>query len=221
MGGLWYLRPVSRRQNAFPEAWLDEVRGRILKSPLLAASTLNAGFAGTQGYSLTFRRDGLDKVHKHFPEFVPYLETAMYKDGNAFFLNPLLIMKGARVAPHIDCSLKSWTRPDVPPYPQKVSVLYVQVPADMQGGELILHRRRPITTVRPRTNLLVEFQGSLRHEVCAVECSTPRISLVLESYLLPDELLDRVPEFFARSKRPFDDFLTEAMGENSSPSEEG
>lgn len=211
MGGLWYLHPVVQRKDAFPTTWLEHLKERILSSPLLAASTLNAGFAGTQGYSLTFRREGLDRLKKHFPEFVPYLETVMEDTSNAFFLNPLLIMKGNRVAPHIDCSLKSWTRPDVPPYPQKVSVLYVQVPDDMQGGQLILHRKRPISTVRPQTNLLVEFLGNLRHEVCAVECSTPRISLVLESYQLPDDLLDRVPEFFARSKRPFEDFMQEAM----------
>jgi len=209
---LWYLRPVTQRKEAFPSEWLDHVRERILKSPLLAASTLNAGFAGTQGFSLTFKAEGRDRLNKHFPEFVPYLESVITPTCNAWFLNPLLIMKGNRVAPHIDCSLKSWTRPDIPPYPEKVSVLYVQVPQDMQGGQLILHRKKPLATVNPQTNLLVEFQGSLRHEVCAVECSTPRISLVLESYRLPDDLLDRVPDFFARSKRPFEEFMQEAIG---------
>ena len=212
MGGLWYLRPVIQRKDAFPTDWLDHVRQRILNSPLLAASTLNAGFAGTQGYSLTFKAEGRTRLDKHFPEFTPYLESVIQEDSNAWFLNPLLIMKGNRVAPHIDCSLKSWCRPDVPPYPQKVSVLYVQVPDDMEGGQLILHRRRPLATVTPQTNLLVEFKGNLRHEVCAVECSTPRISLVLESYQLPDDLLDRVPDFFARSKRPFEEFMSEAIG---------
>ncbi len=50
-----------------------------------------------------------------------------------------------------------------------VSVLYVQVPPDLQGGELVLrNHRQQIAQIKPQVNTLVSFQGDLTHAVNAV-----------------------------------------------------
>lgn len=135
---------------------------------------------------------------------------------NAFFINPLVIAEGSHVAPHIDRSLSSWCRPDLPPYPLKVSVLYLDVPDDLKGGRLLLHppawTLHPKPTVIPKTGRLFEFRGDLRHEVAEVtQAQTPRISLVMEQYELPPYLLRKIPDFYVRSTRTFDSFMEEAL----------
>lgn len=212
---LSFFRPFRQFEEAYPADWLAELRQKLMANPLLSASTLNARFAGTLGFSVAFRREGLEQVEAHFPEFSLYLRDVLHPRGNAFFLNPLVIYEGGHVAPHVDRSLKSWTVPDMPPYPLKVSVLYVDVPSGLAGGQLILHRYRPLATIQPKTNLLFQFQGKLRHEVTEVdrrEIKDPRISLVCEHYRLPPEQLERVPVFHVRTKRPFEDFLNTALG---------
>lgn len=218
---LHFFKPYHVTKEAFDREWVDGLRDSILQSPLLCQTTLNSRFAGTLGFSIAFRRSGLGKIEKNFPHFKTYLEAVMHPKGNAFFLNPLVVNKGGRVAPHVDRSLRGWTAPETPPYPLKVSVLYVSVPQPFLGGELILYRRRPLLKLQPQTNLLFQFQGKLRHEITEVtqagadpEHPQPRVSLVCEHYRLPDSLLKRVPDFFLRSKRPFEDFLSQALEES-------
>lgn len=218
-----FLRPYQVTADAFDPRWVDKLKTEILDNPLLSSSTLNTRFSGTLGFSIAFRRPGLAQMKKHFPEFMPYLERVLHPKGNAFFLNPLVIYRGNRVAPHIDRSLKSWTAPDIPPFPLKVSVLYVSVPEPFEGGQLVLYRYRPILKLDPKTNVLFQFQGKLRHEVGEVlqagsdpERPEPRISLVCEHYRLPADLLERVPDFYAKTKRPFEEFLESALGDEES-----
>ena len=218
MSRLWYFQPVRRQQRAFEAGYIERLRDAILTSPYLSTSTLNERFATTRGFSVTFQRSGLAHVQKVFPIFAPYLERVMERRSNAFFLNPLVLGKGNYVSPHVDCSLRSYTRPLEPPCPSKVSVLYVDVPQPFEGGWLILHRAREVARLVPESNLLIEFQGYLKHEVTAVErCGTEsspaaRISLVCEHYRLPPKLLEMIPEFYLNSKRKFEDFLGEALG---------
>lgn len=121
------------------------------------------------------------------------------------------------MAPHIDRSLNTWTRPELPPFPVKVSVLYLDVAENLKGGDLLLypplmafHKKPKIT---PKTGLLFEFRGDLRHEVAAVvESDRPRISLVMEHYEMPTYLLRKIPEFYVKSSRRFDSFMDEALG---------
>jgi hypothetical protein len=204
------LLPFWRRRDAFAPSYLDALREAILRSPYLAESNLNYRFAGTQGYAVTFTTDGLPRVRQDFPEFAPYLDAALDARCNAFFLNPLVIGEVGKVAPHVDRSLRSFTLPDEPPNPRRVSVLYVDVPPGMRGGRLNLyHRLLPLASLKPRRNVLLIFQGFLRHAVTEVRGTgqAPRLSLVCEQYHLPGKLLARVPEFAVRSTSPFEAFL--------------
>lgn len=212
--GLAHKRVV---RNAFSQAQMDALRPAILGSPYLAENNLNYRFSGTRGFSVVFRIEGVDRVRDTFPAFAPYLDHVLDARCNAFFLNPLVLGEapdegatGARVAPHVDRSLRSYTLPMEPPNPRFVTVLYVEVPEGMQGGVLRLyHRLLPVGRVIPREGDLVWFQGGLRHEVTAVRVGAgqQRVSLVCEHYQLPAALLERIPVFTVRSTRGFEGFL--------------
>jgi len=191
----------------------------VLESPWLAATTLNMRFASTWGFSVAFRREGLARLRKTFPDFQPYLDLVMEGDYNAFFLNPLVIFRGGSVDAHVDCSLRSYTLPLEPPCPGKVSVYYAQIPEQLEGGQLLLSdgRGRELSRVTPLPNMLVQFDGDLMHRVTPFQGSgdadlqRSRISLVCEHYRLDPALLIRVPDFHLESSRQFGEFFEKAL----------
>ncbi len=82
-----------------------------------------------------------------------------------------------------------------------VSVLYVSVPEDLEGGELVLRsRRHQVGQIRPQANLLLHFQGDLTHSVTAVVKGGDRLSLVCEQYNLEDHQLEEIPDFRLESR---------------------
>lgn len=191
----------------------------MIESPFLAGTTLNMRFASTWGYSVAFRRSGLAKARKTFPEFVSYFDLVIEAGYNAFFLNPLVIFRGGSVDAHVDCSLRSYTLPLEPPCPGKVSVYYAQVPEALEGGELLLSdgRGRELGRIKPLPNMLVQFDGELMHRVTPFEgapeavLDRSRISLVCEHYRLDPALLIRVPEFHLETSRGFGEFFDKAL----------
>lgn len=207
--GFFDFTPFALLRPAVPEEQLEALRQSVLESPYLAANTLNHRFSGTRGFSVVFTLEGRPRVARQFPVFDRYLEEILHPRCNAFFLNPLVVQGGSRVAPHVDRSLRSFTKPDEPPNPVRVVVLYLQVPEQLTGGRLILHGNRPLVDIEPAVNKLVYFRGDLRHEVTELQAQEgqERVSLVCEQYRLPARLLERVPPFEIRSKRPFEEFL--------------
>lgn len=179
---------------AFSAAYLSQLQGQILASPYFTVNNLNRDFVGTKGFSVVFRRSHLNQVGERFPYFTTYLEQALQSDCNAFYLNPLFLKSGSRVDPHIDRSLRSYCKSIQPP--DWVSVLYIQVPPDMQGGELVLQaRQRRVGQIRPQTNTLLYFQGDLTHSINPMLSAGVRLSLVCEQYCLEDKELLQIPEF--------------------------
>ncbi len=78
-----------------------------------------------------------------------------------------------------------------------VQVLYISVPSDMGGGELVFHMEGfPEHQVTPQDNMLVKFDGRMIHSVnpFSSPSNEHRISLVLESYVLPPSWLETVPD---------------------------
>ena len=188
-----------QKPNAFAASYLDDLRGGILDCPYFAVNNLNRDFVGTKGFSVVFQRSRLETVAQKFPFFEPYLDLALEPDCNAFYLNPLLLQEGSRVDPHIDRSLRSYCKTINPP--DSVSVLYVQVPSDLQGGELVLRdHKRQVGQVKPQANLLIHFQGNLTHSVNAVKVPGTRLSLVCEQYNLDESELREIPEFTIESR---------------------
>jgi hypothetical protein len=143
--------------NVFSTRYLNDLRGEILACPYFAINNLNRDFVGTKGFSVVFQRSHLCHVERQFPFFKPYLEQALEPSCNAFYLNPLLLKQGSRVDPHIDRSLRSYCKTIEPPL--LVSVLYVQVPPDLQGGELVLrNHKQQVGTISPKVNTLLCFK---------------------------------------------------------------
>lgn len=185
--------------NVFPVNYLNDLRGEILACPYFAVNNLNRDFVGTKGFSVVFHRSEIGEVAQKFPFFKPYLDRALEPSCNAFYLNPLLLQEGSRVDPHIDRSLRSYCKTIEPP--MLVSVLYVQVPENLQGGELVLrNHKQQVGQIKPQINTLVYFQGDLTHSVNAVKNTGTRLSLVCEQYSLSEKELRDIPEFTVESR---------------------
>jgi hypothetical protein len=204
-GGAFRLHTFHHHTpNALPEGTVEAIRSAILGSSLLGETNLTDQFSGTYGFSITFRREGLAELTGRFPAFAPYLETALIPDCNAFLLNPLLIQNGRGVDAHLDRSMEFYGTGIGSPF--AVSVLYVQVPEQLAGGELRLyHRGRRVAALKPTPRSLVTFRGDLMHEVMSVQAGAPelsaaRISLVVEQYRVPKALLAGVPHFELRTR---------------------
>jgi 2OG-Fe(II) oxygenase superfamily len=191
------------QSNLFSISYLRKLRDRVLASPYFAVNNLNRDFIGTKGFSVVFTRDNFEQVFREFPVFQRYVEKAFLEDCNAFYLNPLLLQGGSRVDPHIDRSLRSYCKTIDPP--AMVSVLYVEVPADLVGGELVLRdRKRQIGEIKPQENLLLHFQGDLTHSVKAVQTQKGRrLSLVCEQYRLEPRELSEIPGFTVESRAAY------------------
>lgn len=188
-----------QKPNSFSSNYLSDLRGEIQACPYFAINNLNRDFVGTKGFSLVFQRSGLAEVERHFPFFKPYLDLALQPTCNAFYLNPLLLKSGSRVDPHVDRSLRSYFKTIDPP--EIVSVLYIQVPSDMKGGELVLHcQKRQVGQIKPQMNTLLYFQGDLTHSVNPVETWGNRLSLVCEQYSLNEAELQEIPQFLVESR---------------------
>jgi len=193
------LKYYSQERNVFSDLYLSDLRGQILACSYLAVNNLNRDFVDTKGFSVVFQRSELEAVEQQFPFFKPYLDRALLPNCNAFYLNPLLLREGSRVDPHIDRSLRSYCKTVEPPL--VVSVLYVQVPANLVGGELVLCRQKQrVGQIKPETNTLIRFQGDLTHSVNAVKTPGTRLSLVCEQYSLSDRELDDIPALTIESR---------------------
>ena len=189
----------QQQSNKFSIDYLDKLQKQIHACPYFTVNNLNRDFVGTKGFSIVFHRSHFSTVAEQFPYFIPYLDQALQPHCNAFYLNPLLLKSGSRVDPHIDRSLRSYCKTIDPP--DVVSVLYVTVPSDLVGGELVLRdHRRQVGRITPQSNTLVVFQGNLTHSVNAVVSSGVRLSLVCEQYSLEAEQLREIPEFKLESR---------------------
>ncbi|HEX6812778.1 MAG TPA: 2OG-Fe(II) oxygenase [Planctomycetota bacterium] len=186
-------------EGLFDADQLADLRVQIRKSRYFTQNNLNRDFVGTRGFSIVFRRSAIERVQTEFPWSARYLEKALRADCNAFYLNPLQLTQGSHVSPHIDRSLRAYVL-DIDP-PLQVSVLYVEVPAGMRGGELVLRRgRKFLGRVAPRAGLLVQFDGDLEHGVDRVDSPGQRLSVVCEQYLLDAKELAQVPEYTIESR---------------------
>jgi predicted 2-oxoglutarate/Fe(II)-dependent dioxygenase YbiX len=166
----------------------------VRASPQFAVNNLNRDFVGTRGFSVVFRREAMARVVAEFGWLQGYVERALRAECNAFYLNPLELAAGSRVDPHVDRSLRSYCKDVATPF--VVSVLYVEVPAGMRGGALVLARgKKTLAKVVPAVGALVEFDGDLTHSVERVETAGRRLSVVCEQYLLDERELALVPSY--------------------------
>ncbi len=189
---------------AFEPAYLKSLAKQIRASRHFQANNLNRDFIQTRGFSIVFRRSSRERVEREFPFFASYLERALLDDCDAFYLNPLSLESGSRVDPHIDRSLRAYCKTILPPL--AVSVLYVDVPPAMRGGELVLARgRKQLARIRPVAGKLIRFDGDLTHSIDRMDGAGSRLSLVCEQYRTSPDELASIPEYAIESaKRAYD-----------------
>jgi hypothetical protein len=188
------MAAYTERRQAFSSECLAALQRQIRTSRHFRADHLNRDFVGTKGLSVVFHRTARARVVAEFPAFAPYLELVLRADCNAFYLNPLQLEHGSRVDPHIDRSLRAYCAQVDPPV--VVSVLYIAVPAALQGGALVLQRgKRHVGRITPVPNLLVHFDGDLTHSIERLDSRGARLSLVCEQYQLTEAELAQVPEY--------------------------
>lgn len=186
-------------RHAFGAEYLQQLRTAIRQSRYFTVNNLNRDFVGTRGFSVVFQRSTQERLQEQMPWAAPYLALALRADCNAFYLNPLQLERGSYVAPHIDRSLHAYLLEIDPPV--MVSVLYVDVPSPLHGGNLVLRRgRRFLGRIAPEPGLLVLFDGDLQHEIERQDSAGPRLSLVCEQYCLTEDELARVPQFAVESR---------------------
>lgn len=183
--------------EALSAKYVSHLREQILFSPYLSASQLSESFSQTKGFSVIFKRSGIEQLKSNFPFLSEYLKLILVDSCNAFYLNPLVLEQGAGVKSHVDSSLSS---KELKLNPKIVSVFYVSVPQDIKGGELVLQKRNGQTAqIKPQANCLLHFKGNLKHLVNSVQSFQPRISLVCEQYQLSQKDLKRISEFEIQS----------------------
>ena len=188
----------SLTSKAFATNYIDSLSAQILTSPYLGTSQLSDSFVRTRGFSIVFNRAGIKQVENNFPFFIPYLKVALKQSCNVFYLNPLVLESDGVVKPHIDCSISEYCQTIITA--KIVSVLYVKVPPDLEGGELILtDRERQIEKIIPEANTLLHFKGNLSHSVNRVKSKSVRVSLICEQYSLCKNKFGLVPEFSLKS----------------------
>ena len=188
----------SRQLNAFSTEYLKTLKSNILNSPYFGASQLSGNFIQTKGFSVIFKRSVIAEVEQVFPDFKPYLDTALKSSCNAFYLNPLILESSTYIESHVDCSISEYGMEMT--IPNLVSVLYVYVPSDLQGGELVLQQStEQVWEIIPQMNTLLYFLGWTMHSVNPVKSSQKRISLICEQYNLSESRLSQIPDFEIKS----------------------
>lgn len=194
-----YIRYYCQ-QDILPIAYIHELNKQILSvsSRYMFAST---------AFAIAFKRSGFDELKNNFPFLNFYLNHVLKTSCNCFFINALILKQGKEICFHRDYTLSQYTMELT--VPNLVSVLYVQIPLDIEGGELLLklNQNRRVQ-IKPQENMLIHFRGTLEHSVNQVEkISKPRISLICEQYNLPENKTKKIPNFQIVSEREYLSFI--------------
>ena len=205
------------------------LRAAIGASALIGESQLVGAFESTRGFGIACHRSAVREALAKAPWLGPFVDVvtdgdrlqrllrlslverllgSVLGDINALYLNVLVVPPGGAVARHVDSTLG--VRGAGPVFtPRAVGVLYVDVPADLQGGHLRLFHgndEQPRASIEPKTGRLVLFRGALGHEVTATTTTAARVSCVAELYALPRARLAKLPRVRVQS-RGFDEVL--------------
>ncbi|GMI18447.1 hypothetical protein TrLO_g12345 [Triparma laevis f. longispina] len=210
---------VERELYTLKRDYLDStvfstLQNDVLKHPGIldsSSASLGVGFDTTKGFIFRFNNSGIPKFKEHEwgTSLIPFFEEAREKDVDAYVLNVLYCPEGGgggySVNFHKDATLALRQGAMVSGVKQRlawsVSVLYLNVPQGMEGGELVLRdvSRSSLkgeerymegvevdAVVEPEENLGVVFRGDAEHAVKGWKGGEGgRVSLVLEQYKVP------------------------------------
>jgi hypothetical protein len=180
-----------------------DISNGLVTSGLVGESPFVKGFAGTRGFGVKFRREGLDPLLKLMPWTRPYFDKILdenvarhfcagrpeMRQPNAFYLNALIIPPGEGTGLHVDRTMDGQTTPML------VSVLYLETTTSPGGLLYLCEKTWPVGLVNPCPGMIVHFRGDLTHGVTNTPSSgMVRSSLVCEQYSLPQEKIGSCPQ---------------------------
>ena len=202
----------------------------VLAHPLVSESSLKGAFSATRGFSIAFTARRLPELINKFPFLLDFFTAIQIEKGmkhlyspmaparlfnklaspNAFYFNVLLIPPQAEVHRHVDGTLQPYL--DIPNLrPKMVSVLWLQSGG---GGQLeLFDGLRKLATVVPEEGSVIHFRGDLGHAVSSVQGKVIRVSMVLEQYVVPNEVTELLEPWMVHSKVPFSIHLQHAQQE--------
>jgi hypothetical protein len=213
---------VTTREGFLDEDAFARLRACALEHPRLRVeSALNSdGFAKTRGFVVKFNEEGERDVFRRdrdYECFVGLFDELRLPLANAFVMNLLMCElegydaydpKGFSVGLHLDDTVGIDSKHTF--LAHQVSVLYLSVPEDMDGGELHLFEygageraegieddHTPDRAVTPKENLLVTFRGDAYHRVRSYRTRSKRerVSIVVEQYFIDDAHVPRTIRF--------------------------
>ncbi|KAA8497502.1 hypothetical protein FVE85_5087 [Porphyridium purpureum] len=186
----------------------NKMRDCLIDHPHIQRNHLNPdGFKYTRGFVIKFSDLGIPKFRAEtlfncgsFNPLLPFFDKARDIRANGFVMNVLVADKPNNaselvVGRHVDNTLKH-SRPNTDFLAHTVTVLYLSVPPDMEGGELeVLGTREQYeegggtvkSRITPVQNKGARFRGDAYHQVrgYTTETDQRRVSLVLEQYRVP------------------------------------
>jgi hypothetical protein len=198
---------VQMKENFMDANVFAQMKECLVGHPRTSKNALNPdGFNGTRGFVIQFANDAGVSMFRNekgfdctnFNPLVPFFDKSRDSEANAFVINVLVCDKPSSpsdvvVRSHVDDTL-AHSSPGITFLAHAVSVLYISVPPDMNGGELELLGSAPseevvpenfeIQHVEPVENRMAQFRGDSYHQVRGYSTDTDalRISLVLEQY---------------------------------------
>ena len=213
---------VTREREFLAREDFERVRACALQHPLLRVKgELNEdSFGKTRGFVLKFNEDGVAQFQSDsaYECFAPVFDRLRVPLTNAFVMNLLLCelgdydeydANGLAVGVHLDDTVGVSSKHSF--IAHQVSVLYLSVPKDMEGGQLDLFSYGdgatpgdgdPEEVVVPEENLMATFRGDAFHRVRSYRARsrTERVSLVLEQYFIDDRHYGKTKRFVASLK---------------------
>lgn len=217
--------PCAASQPLLSPLRADFLNGSELGAVRAWADELRQGRHGA-GRAWQLTRDGLDELYAApggFGRLRAYLDRILLAEANGFVVNLLVTHPsdtgggGEFAGLHVD---DTYAVPGALSLPRETTVLYLEVPAGMLGGELavwgavgagrwppwgpgvpLLSNLDPAPTlVAPRRNAVATFRGDAYHSVrpyAAARGEPPRVSLVVEQHAVPLPLAGRARRFRA------------------------
>lgn len=181
----------------------------VLGHKLFGKTILNQGcFSSTRGFGIRF-----NKYSKHYftnPDYnlkpiCDIFEKIKQKGTNAYYFNSLVIKPkkyhdGNIIDYHYDDTLNIKDDNGLLYLPVCVTVIYIKVPKECNGGQLKLKEFGSTTNnlfgdeirIKPKVGKKVVFRGDMMHAVNNIISEDEedfRISLVFEQYNLPEDKL--------------------------------
>jgi len=162
-----------------------------------------------EAFNITFTTDkGWNNLSKLYPGFDDYLEAIVDFNCNMIHIVALKGHLGSAIPLHQDDSLAEhldkcvnekfrnvFLGPD-PICSDHTTLVYLNIPRDMEGGELYIEQDGDTQHYKPYTNLMIKMPGNVMHGVTAVtKTSSPRYVLVCEQYKLSLRNLNRLKQY--------------------------